>query len=48
MSILKEIPFYTGEIKIHMKKPRIAYVEQEAVIFSGTIQELITFGNPMS
>lgn len=32
MSLLKEIPFYTGSLKISSS---IAYVEQEPIVFSG-------------
>jgi len=41
LSLLKEIPETKGELHI---KGKIAYVEQEPVIFSGTIQSNILFG----
>ena len=43
MSILKEIPFTKGNLRVH--KPRVAYVEQEPIIFSGKVKDLITFGH---
>lgn len=45
MAILKEIPYKEGSIIISIKNPIVAFVEQESAIFSGTIKELITFGN---
>ena len=41
MSLLKEIPFYEGKLDI---KSSIAYVEQEPIVFSGRIVELVRFG----
>ena len=41
MALLKEMPFTTGTAQI---KGRVAYVEQESIMFSGIVSELITFG----
>ena len=41
MALLNEIPYHTGEVTTYSS---IAYVEQEPIVFSGTIKELITFG----
>src|ERR1700733_11547546 len=40
---LKEIPYYSGSLKINGK---IAYVEQEPYISSGTVRDNIVFGSP--
>ena len=40
-SILSEMPFCSGSV---LKKGSIAYVEQEAVVFTTTIKENILFG----
>ena len=40
-AILQEIPFYTGSLDINGS---IAYIEQEPVIFSGSIRSNILFG----
>ena len=39
--ILDEIPYFSGSIE---KNGSISYVEQEPIIFSGTIKENILFG----
>jgi ABC-type multidrug transport system fused ATPase/permease subunit len=41
MSILNEIPIQTGDIEVNGS---ISYVEQEPVVFNGTVKELIVFG----
>ena len=41
MALLKEIPFHTGNLTT---KSSIAYVEQEPIIFSGSIKDLVIFG----
>ena len=43
MSFLNEVPKTTGELRY---SGRLAYVEQEIVIFPGTIRSNILFGNP--
>ena len=40
-AILKEIPYYSGKLEVEGK---IAYVEQEPIVFSDTIQKNILFG----
>ena len=41
MTLLEEVPYYSGKIN---KKGTIGYVEQQPVIFYGTIKENILFG----
>ena len=45
LSILKNIPYYSGNI---FTRGKIAYVEQEPFIISGTIRDNILFGNSMN
>ncbi|CAD8178676.1 unnamed protein product [Paramecium pentaurelia] len=42
-AILQELPYYEGSI-IQSKKLKLAYVEQEPFIYTGTIKENILFG----
>lgn len=41
--LLQEMPYYEGTLRLNGK---IALVEQEPYVFSGTIRDNITFGKP--
>jgi ATP-binding cassette, subfamily C (CFTR/MRP), member 4 len=43
LSLAGEIPYYEGSLRY---KGKMAYVEQEPMIFSSTLRENILFGNP--
>jgi ABC-type bacteriocin/lantibiotic exporter with double-glycine peptidase domain len=40
------LPFAVSELNVHWLRSNIGYVGQEPVLFSGTIKENITKGNP--